>query len=296
MWSEKCNLLSAELTCGKTKMVLVLPITSFQNVNLTELQLNSPTCPISHNNTHLTASISLNGCGTETMVTIKYTLLMLFIFICGPTDILETFKNERPNTLIQDQIGTFQIQLKAVCLACLFVFQHTGSELVYVNTLQSVPSFSVVKKNPSLFLPLACRIPGVQAKGPSHRLNIPTEKEVFGPVAFSIKLYFPGEGPFGNFTRVPRLLDSRTRVRRDAEPPLESANNSFKAGSRIQMLYLTVMSNCSIGRAEMVVSNCIESETEDFAKYTTIITQGSVMVDCHFLDYYRDKTKIGSVH
>lgn len=81
---------------------------------------------------------------------------MLFIFICGPesfirgsynpTDILETFKNERPNTLIQDQIGTFQIQLKAVCLACLFVFQHTGSELVYVNTLQSVPSFSVVKK------------------------------------------------------------------------------------------------------------------------------------------------------
>lgn len=69
MWSEKCNLLSAELTCGKTKMVLVLPITSFQNVNLTELQLNSPTCPISHNNTHLTASISLNGCGTETMVT-----------------------------------------------------------------------------------------------------------------------------------------------------------------------------------------------------------------------------------
>lgn len=50
-------------------MLLVLPITSFQNVNLTELQLNSPTCPISYNNTHLTASVSLDGCGTQTVVT-----------------------------------------------------------------------------------------------------------------------------------------------------------------------------------------------------------------------------------
>lgn len=112
-----------------------------------------------------------------------------------------------------------------------------------------------------------------------YRLNIPTEKEVFGVVTLSIKLYSPGEGPFGNFTRNPRILDARTRVHRDAEPPLQSANNSFKDGSRVQTLYLTVMSNCSIGRAEMVISNCIESETEDFAKANTIIHQGSVMVD-----------------
>lgn len=69
MWGENVNLLSAELTCGKTEMVLVLPVTSFPNVNLTELQLNSPTCPISYNSTHLTASISLDGCGTKTVVT-----------------------------------------------------------------------------------------------------------------------------------------------------------------------------------------------------------------------------------
>lgn len=68
---ETFNLLSAELTCGKTEMVLVLPVTSFPNVNLTELQLNSPTCPISYNSTHLTASISLDGCGTKTVVTRK---------------------------------------------------------------------------------------------------------------------------------------------------------------------------------------------------------------------------------
>lgn len=89
---------------------------------------------------------------------------------------------------------------------------------------------------------------------------MPTEKEVFGQVAFSIKVYLPGEGPFGNFTRAPRILDTRTRVRRDVEPALQSANSSFKAAPRIQILYMTVMSNCSIGRAEMVVSNCIESE------------------------------------
>lgn len=45
------------------------------------------------------------------------------------------------------------------------------------------------------------------------------------------------------------------------------------------MLYLTVLSNCSIRRAEMVVSNCIKSETEDFATYSAVIQQGSVTVD-----------------
>lgn len=106
------SVLSAELSCGKTKMALVLPITSFQHVNLTELQLNSPTCPISHNSTHLTASISLDGCGTKTLVTWQiYAFNSIFIF--GPesfmrgrynhTDILETSTKQRPKTLIQDQ-------------------------------------------------------------------------------------------------------------------------------------------------------------------------------------------------
>lgn len=62
------------------------------------------------------------------------------------------------------------------------------------------------------------------------------------------------------------------------------------------MLYLTVMSNCSIGGAKMVVGDCIESETEDFAISSAIIHQGSVVVDCHFLDYYRVITKISFVH
>lgn len=159
-----------------------------------------------------------------------------------------------------------------------------------------MPSSSVVQRKPSLILPLACRIPGVQAKGPDYRLNIPTEKEIFGLVAFSIKLYFPGEGPFGNYTRAPRILNLRNRVRRDAEPTLQSLNNSINVGPGIEMLYLTVMSNCSTGGAEMVVSDCIESETEDFAISSTIIRHGSVVVDCHFLDYYRVKTKIGFVH
>lgn len=137
----------------------------------------------------------------------------------------------------------------------------------------------MVRRKPFLILPLACRIPGVQAKKPEYRLNIPTEKEVFGEVVFSMRLYLPGEGPFGNFTRAPRVLDTQgnpTRIRRDAEPP---SKDSIRAGSRIKMLYLTVMSNCSIERAEMVVSNCIESETDDFANYRTIIQQGSVTVD-----------------
>lgn len=62
-------MLSSELTCEKTEMVLVLPVTSLSDINLAELQLNSPTCPVSYNNTHLTARISLDGCGTKTVVT-----------------------------------------------------------------------------------------------------------------------------------------------------------------------------------------------------------------------------------
>lgn len=159
----------------------------------------------------------------------------------------------------------------------------------------------MVRKKPTLILPLACRIPGVQAKGPEYRLNIPMEKEVFGEVAFTLKLYLPGEGPFGNFTRAPRISDTPrnpTRVRRDAELSLQSANDSLKAGSRVGMLYLTVLSNCSIGRAEMVVSNCIKSETEDFATYSAIIQQGSVTDDSFpviFPETQRTKTRVGSV-
>lgn len=61
--------LPAELTCEDTEMTLVLPLDSLSEINLEELQLNSPTCPISYNSTHLTARISLSGCGTETLVT-----------------------------------------------------------------------------------------------------------------------------------------------------------------------------------------------------------------------------------
>ncbi|XP_035507903.1 uncharacterized protein LOC118320887 [Morone saxatilis] len=56
-----------ELKCEKTEMTLVLPVNSLTNINLAELQLNSPTCPVTYNSTYLTARISLNGCGTKTV-------------------------------------------------------------------------------------------------------------------------------------------------------------------------------------------------------------------------------------
>nr|XP_020464464.1 uncharacterized protein LOC109965070 [Monopterus albus] len=58
-----------ELRCDKMEMTLVLPLTSLRNINLNELQPNSSTCPITYNSTHLTAHISLDGCGTKTVVT-----------------------------------------------------------------------------------------------------------------------------------------------------------------------------------------------------------------------------------
>lgn len=61
-------------------MTLVLPITSLTNINLAELQLNSPTCPVNYNNTHVTATISLDGCGTKTVVK-YYAIMSSFTFL-----------------------------------------------------------------------------------------------------------------------------------------------------------------------------------------------------------------------
>lgn len=61
--------MSAELKCENTEMVLSLPVSSLSNINLAELQLNNPTCPVTYNSTHLTARVSLDGCGTKRVVT-----------------------------------------------------------------------------------------------------------------------------------------------------------------------------------------------------------------------------------
>ncbi|XP_031704178.1 mucin-5AC-like [Anarrhichthys ocellatus] len=224
------------LTCEKTAMTLVLPVASLRDIDLDELQLNSPTCPITHNSTHLTATISLTGCGTKTV--------------------------------------------------------HSGSELVFTNTLQSVRPYTMVSSEPSLVLPLACRIPGVQAKGSQYKIGIPTERETFGEVMIWLELHLPGEGPLAEFTRIPKFRALRMapgRVRREAESPSESNSSSrynstasnrtstydSKAiGSRISKVDLLVLSNCSIARAEMMVGNCMESETEDFAVSYPIMEQG----------------------
>ncbi|XP_062253935.1 mucin-3A-like [Platichthys flesus] len=218
-----------ELKCGKTEMTLVLPTASLTDIQMDELQLNSPTCPVSYNNTHLTASISLSGCGTKTV--------------------------------------------------------HTGSELVYTNTLQSVRPYTRVSRKPVLILPLACRIPGAQVKGPHYQIGIPTEKEVFGEyLGFEIQLYFPGEGPMANYTKFARLREivrSPPRTRREAESILGSnssstgsTNSNDTIESEIKQIDLHILANCSIERAELLVSQCLESETEDFAVTRPILSQG----------------------
>ncbi|XP_070763376.1 uncharacterized protein [Enoplosus armatus] len=218
-----------ELKCEKKEMTLLLPVDSLSNINLAELQLNSPTCPVTYNNTHLTARISLSGCGTKTV--------------------------------------------------------HSGSELVYTNTLKSVRPYTMVSRKPSLILPLACRIPGVQAQGPQYKIGMPAEREVFGVIKIWLEIHPPGEGPLANFTRIPTFRNLRLfpgRVRREVESlsvntSTSSTNNNTSSpavGSRIKQLDLHVMSNCSIDRAEMIVSNCLESETEDFAKSQPILEQG----------------------
>lgn len=215
-----------ELTCGKTQMTLVLPIGSLAHINVAELQLNSPTCPVTHNETHLTATIPLNGCGT-----------------------------------------------KAV---------HSESELIYTNTLHTVRTYTrVIRRMPTLILPLACRIRAVNVTGPNYTMGMPTERQTFGDFDFRIEFYFPGEGPLKNFTRAPTFRNINihpNRVRREAASSGRTASNSSSTrgaiGSRISQLDLHLMSTCSVARAEILVSSCIESETADFAVFQYILEQG----------------------
>lgn len=212
-----------ELTCEKTEMTLVLPVGTLTGVDLAELQLNSPTCPVSYNSTHLTARISLTGCGTKTV--------------------------------------------------------HSGSELVYTNTLRSVRPFTMVSRKPSLILPLACRIPGAQLKGPQYQMALPSEEEVFGVLRVWVEFHPEGEGPLGDFTRTPTLrsLQPAERQRREADSTRSidnSTSDGLSVGDRYKFMYLQVLSNCSIERAEMVVSECLESETEDFAVSYPLLSQG----------------------
>lgn len=57
----------------------------------------------------------------------------------------------------------------------------------------------------------------------------------------------------------------------------------MNVGSRIKQLDLHVMSNYSTDRAEMVVSECMESETEDFAESHPILDHGSVIYNISVL-------------
>ncbi|KAM9409823.1 uncharacterized protein KZ484_001954 [Pholidichthys leucotaenia] len=214
-----------ELKCDETEMTLTLPLASLTDIDPADLQLNSPTCPIVYNSTHLTARISFTGCGTKIV--------------------------------------------------------HSGSELVYTNTLKSVYHYTVVIRKPSLILPLACRIPAAQVGGPHYNIGIPTESEAFGNFTVWMEIHIPGEGPLAQYTRNPRFRTNvvEGRVRRETEvgPESCSTNGTFShgaVGSRIRQLDLVLLSNNSVDQAEMVVSNCFESETEDFAETNPIVDNG----------------------
>lgn len=93
------------------------------------------------------------------------------------------------------------------------------------------------------------------------------------------------------FTRIPTFRNiflPEERVRRAVASPSETNGPSTSSpikdiGSRIKKLDLYVMSNCSVNRAELLVSRCVESETEDFAESRPIMDHGLVSVYSTYL-------------
>ncbi|XP_058607814.1 uncharacterized protein LOC131524606 [Onychostoma macrolepis] len=89
---------------------------------------------------------------------------------------------------------------------------HLGSELLYTNTLRSINPNSTISRVATLILPLACRIPAQQAKGPAFKISIPEEVKTFGAVSFWLEFYLPGKGPMADKTRLPRLCAVHRRA------------------------------------------------------------------------------------
>ncbi len=89
----------AELTCDNTAMSLVLPVSSLTNIDLDELQLNSPACPVTYNDTHLTAHISLSGCGTKIVVRMCFPFSFLDFKYFNPFCSPNYFKSSKYSAL-----------------------------------------------------------------------------------------------------------------------------------------------------------------------------------------------------
>ncbi|XP_076143443.1 uncharacterized protein LOC143125657 [Alosa pseudoharengus] len=140
---------------------------------------------------------------------------------------------------------------------------HSGSELVYTNTLRSTGVSSPITRRPMLILPLACRIAGREAQGPHYKVIIPIEEKVFGKVSFWLEFHRPGEGPLGNLTRIGQFR----RFPREARVAMNKVN-------RLEELDLYVFSNSSKTQAQLLMGGCKKSETEDFADASPIVENG----------------------
>lgn len=160
----------------------------------------------------------------------------------------------------------FYFHFNFICYLFFDIIQHLGSELLYTNTLRSINPNSTISRVPTLILPLACRIPGQQAKGPAFKISIPEEVKTFGAVSFWLEFHLPGKGPMASKTRLSVLRSS---------PPVRAARE-LRAADRVDMLDLHVFSNCSLARAELMVGRCVESETEDFTSTRPLLNQGLV--------------------
>ena len=119
----------------------------------------------------------------------------------------------------------------------LLPVQQVGSELIYTNTLQTVHSDTMIRRLPSLILPLACHISAVKAKGQYRSIIV--EDAIFGSPSFWLE--------FGS----PRISAFQS----------ESGNTK----QQVEQLDMYVMSNCRTARVELIVDNCVWSVTENLS-------------------------------
>ncbi|XP_045074079.1 uncharacterized protein LOC121566685 [Coregonus clupeaformis] len=140
-----------ELTCGKTEMNLVLPISTLKNLIVSELQLNHPSCSVTSNSTHVMARISLTGCGTKRVVRDSAHCIKCKTYI-------GSFPVVVPDTLVQRWCTPTPCGVRI----------HRHQSAAHLDYAARLP------------------FPGGRGQGPAVAINMPSEQETFGIVKFCV--------------------------------------------------------------------------------------------------------------
>ncbi|XP_061830840.2 uncharacterized protein [Nerophis lumbriciformis] len=268
-----------ELRCNKTEMTLVLPLASLSNINLAELQLNSASCPVSYNDTHLTARISLNGCGTKTVqagTELVYTNTLKsvrsFTMISRHPSLILPLACRIPSVKASGPVFNVTVPVESfddVDIRLEFHFPGEGPLSRFTGTAQ-------IQSVPLLRSKSALRYQGGSGNGEvrgsgNGEVRGSGNDEVRGSGNGEVRGSGNAEVRGSGVGEVRGSGDSEVRGSGDSEV---IGSGDSEEGSTIDKLDLHLFANTTVDRVQMIIKSCLTSETADFAASSVILQEG----------------------